>query len=182
MFQPRTTKPTARKPRITQSVLSGVICLALCACTAQPTEPETATDQESTMTTSNSQVIETIYENFAKGDVDGVLSVMADDVVWFHPGSKDEIPLAGEFNGIEGVREFFTIAGTRLDVLDQEVFSTVAEGDQVLVRGREHMRVKDTGGEYDTPWIHAYTLKDGKVVRFEEYIDTAQMRDAFAGS
>ena len=44
------------------------------------------------------------------------------------------------------------------------------------------MRVKATGGVYDTPWIHAYTLKDVKVVRFEEYIDTAQMREAFAGT
>ncbi len=182
MFQPRTGKSMASKHRIGQAALSGLAVLMLCACAAEPADTETTTDQESEVTMTNAQVIDKIYESFGKGDVDGVVSVMADDVVWFHPGSKDDFPLAGEFNGTDGVREFFTIAGTNLDVLDQEVFSTVSEGDQVLVRGREHMRVKATGGEYDTPWIHAYTLKDGKVVRFEEYIDTAQMRDAFAGN
>ena len=172
----------ARKHRIGRAAVSGMAVLMLCACAAEPAETDTTPNQESTMPKANAQVIGKIYESFGKGDVDGVVSVMANDVVWVHPGSKNDFPLAGEFNGIEGVREFFTIAGANLDVLDQEVFSTVSEGDQVLVRGREHMRVKATGGEYDTPWIHAYTLQDGKVVRFEEYIDTAQMRDAFAGN
>lgn len=132
------------------------------------------------MTASNAQAIDTIYASFATGDLEGVLSVMDDSVVWLHPGTKAEIPFAGEFKGPEGVREFFSIAFSSIDVVEQDVFSTVSEGDQVLVLGRERMRVKATGKEYDSNWIHAYTLRDGKVVRFEEYIDTAQLKDAFA--
>ena len=153
--------------------------LALGAC-ATELAVQSAIDQENSMVPANTQVIDTIYASFATGDLDTVLSVMDESVVWYHPGQKSDFPLAGEFVGRDGVREFFTIAFENLDVLDQEVFASVAQGDHVLVQGREHMRVKATGGEYDTHWVHAYTLKDGKVVRFEEYIDTAQMKAAFA--
>lgn len=45
---------------------------------------------------------------------------------------------------------------------------------------RPHMRVKNTGKEYLSNWIHMYTLDNGRVTMFEEFIDTAALVCAFS--
>ncbi len=42
------------------------------------------------------------------------------------------------------------------------------------------MRVKNTGKEYLSNWIHMYTLDNGRVTMFEEFIDTAALVCAFS--
>ncbi len=44
---------------------------------------------------------------------------------------------------------------------------------------RPHMRVKNTGKEYRSNWIHMYTLDNGRVITFEKFIDTAALVSAF---
>ncbi len=159
---------------------ASMLLLPVAACSPSQQTDENATKQEANMSVSNAQIVGGIYESFGKGDIEGALAVMDETVIWFHPGSKEDIPFAGEFEGPEGVQEFFRIALSNIDVLSQDVHSTVSEGDRVLVLGHERMKVKATGKEYASEWIHAYTLKDGKVVRFDEFIDTAERQAAFA--
>ncbi len=44
------------------------------------------------------------------------------------------------------------------------------------------MRIKATGRTAENPWVMAFTLRDGRVVRFREYDDTASVAAAFQGS
>jgi hypothetical protein len=127
----------------------------------------------------NRAVIAGIYESFETGDTATILGSMADDVVWLHPG-PGSIPFAGKFEGKAGVQRFFDTAIASIDVLEQRVHTLLADGDQVAAIGFERMRVKATGREYASEWVHLYTLRDGKVVRFEEYIDTAALVAGFA--
>ena len=76
--------------------------------------------------------------------------------------------------------QFFETAFARIDVLEQKIFSFEASGDKVLVVGYEHMQVKDTGKEYQSNWVHMYTLAAGQVIAFEEFIDTAALVSAFS--
>ena len=101
-------------------------------------------------------------------------------IVWLHPGDPEQIPFAGNFEGKAGVVQFFETAFARIDVLEQTIYSSEASGDKVLVVGYEHMRVKDTGKEYQSNWIHMYTLAAGQVIAFEEFIDTAALVSAFS--
>jgi uncharacterized protein len=60
----------------------------------------------------------------------------------------------------------------------------VAQGDRVVVLGRDTARVKASGGVIEQPWAHSFMLKDGKIVSFHEYLDTsaslAEIRSAHA--
>lgn len=52
--------------------------------------------------------------------------------------------------------------------------------NRLPVLGRhEDNRVRATGKEYFTRWVHLYTLKDGLIVGFEEFADTAAIAAAF---
>jgi ketosteroid isomerase-like protein len=52
----------------------------------------------------------------------------------------------------------------------------------VLALGDERMRVKATGRTYETEWAHVFTVREGKVMEFCEYADTAAVAEAFRGS
>ena len=62
----------------------------------------------------------------------------------------------------------------------------LADGDRVIVLGDDTARVKATGKVLTERWAHAFTLKNGKIVAFEEYMDTsavvAELRAAHAST
>ena len=54
----------------------------------------------------------------------------------------------------------------------------VARDDQVIVFGHERMRTRAGGRVYGTDWVHVFTMRDGKIVGFREYTDTATIVEA----
>ena len=55
----------------------------------------------------------------------------------------------------------------------------VAQGDKVVVLGHYVWHVKATGKEWESDFVHALSVRDGKMTRFQEYTDTAAFGDAF---
>jgi ketosteroid isomerase-like protein len=47
-------------------------------------------------------------------------------------------------------------------------------GDMVVAEGRYRGTVKATGRPVDAQFAHVWQLRDGKVVRFQQYTDTLQ--------
>ncbi|MEP7242721.1 MAG: nuclear transport factor 2 family protein [Gammaproteobacteria bacterium] len=125
------------------------------------------------------KVIETLYAAFEKGDVEAIVALMDDSVEWVAPGPAI-IPFAGTFKGKEGIRRFFTMAVERLEVRDQKVTGFLSKRGLVAALGFEDMLVKSTGKTYRSNWVHLYTLRHGKIVKFEEFVDTAAQAAAFA--
>jgi ketosteroid isomerase-like protein len=54
----------------------------------------------------------------------------------------------------------------------------IADGARVVMRGSTAWRHKRTGREIDTPKADFVTFRDGKIVEFYEFYDTAALRDA----
>jgi ketosteroid isomerase-like protein len=54
----------------------------------------------------------------------------------------------------------------------------VEAGDTVLVEGRYRGRMKATGRAVDAQFAHVWQVRNGKVVRFQQYTDTRQWADA----
>jgi hypothetical protein len=92
------------------------------------------------------------------------------------------LPLAGTYRGRDGVANFFQKLVADSDVLDFQPREFVAEGDRVLVVGRERMRVKATNRTVELDWIMSFTLRNGKVAIFREYTDTKALADAYAST
>jgi len=129
----------------------------------------------------NLRIVREIYEAFAKGDLAAILNLLAGGVDWASPGPK-AIPFSGSWHGRDRVAQFFAAVGEHLEVLDFGAGQFIAQGDTVVVLGRERMRVKGTARVYETEWAHVYKLREGKVVRFREYTNTAAVAQAFRGS
>lgn len=129
------------------------------------------------MSDANIQTVKNIYTAFGKGDVDAILALLADDVLWEdinHP----MVPYGGKRHGKAAVREFFKQVG-EVEVSSFEPLEYVPVGDRVLAIGRWAGKAKPTGKLFTSEWIMVWTLKAGKVTHFRVYEDSAAVVAAF---
>lgn len=129
----------------------------------------------------NLRIVKEGYGDFSRGDIQTLLGKFADDIEWVIPGSKNN-PLAGTYKGHSRVSEFFKRLSDLTEISKFEPTDFFAQGDKVVVLGRESGWVKSTGRTVQYEWAMAFTLRNGKVVRFREYADTSNIEAAFSGA
>ena len=120
----------------------------------------------------NTKIVRQAYEHFKAGDIESLLDLYSDDVTWQLP-EMENVLFAGTRSGRESVREFISIVNNDLEALEFEPTEFIAQDDKVVALRRYHWRVKATCREYESDWAHVCTLRDGKIVSFHEYMDTA---------
>jgi ketosteroid isomerase-like protein/predicted ester cyclase len=126
----------------------------------------------------NVETVRSGYAAFAAGDIPTVLALFTDDHVWT---TLDSVPTGGVYRGPQGVGEFFTKLGQYYAELSVEPESFIDAGDTVVATGRHRGRTM-TGNAFDVPWVHIWTLRDGKATSFTELFDTAPVAQALAAS
>lgn len=120
----------------------------------------------------NIDVVRRGYEAFGKGDVDALLALFAEDIEWTSPGPP-ELVTAGRRRGRQQVAEFFQAVNEMYDVESFEPTTFLADGDRVVVLGMEVARFKPTGARISGDWAHVFTVENGRIVRFQEYLDAS---------
>ena len=124
------------------------------------------------MSQSNIDIVQSGYAAFGRGDLDGLLSLLDANVEWKTPGASD-LPTAGTRRGHAQVREFFGVLNELFDFEHFAPLSFIADGDRVVVLGEDRLKVKGTGKTLSEEWCHIFTIQNGKVVAFQEFMDTA---------
>jgi hypothetical protein len=120
------------------------------------------------MADGNLELIQNGYEAFGRGDIQAVLDIMADDVEWNVP---EVLPQGGHARGKQEVAAFFERLGGIWQGLSLEIDDFVASGDRVCVIGRGSGNVE--GAQTGYGFVHAWTVRDGAAVKFDEYADPA---------
>ena len=127
----------------------------------------------------NLQTIHKVYEAFEEGDVEGVISMLTDDVTWTTLGPPDVIPYAGEKKGHDEVTGYFEAFGAAAETTAFEPQKFFAHDDMVGVLGHYTFSVVKTGKVVDNDFVHAFRLTGGKISTFEGYEDSAAVVAAF---
>lgn len=126
----------------------------------------------------NKELVLRGYQLFQAGDIDHLLQLFADDIEWV--GLPTEfIPFSGSYHGKQEVAQFFADMQLAQEAEQFEPQEMIAEADKVVVCGQSRWAVKSTGETYESPWVHIFTIRDGKIVQFRQYNDTAAARAAF---
>lgn len=131
----------------------------------------------------NVALMRDLYGAFGRGDVPKILSAMDDKIEW-REAEGNPWDAGKAFVGVEEVLEkvFARIAG-EFDGFTIELHRLVADGDTVVMEGRYHAAAHHaTGKPLDAAVAHVWDLRDGKVVRFQQYTDTRQLADVMGVS
>jgi uncharacterized protein len=124
----------------------------------------------------NIQAVKDGYQAFSRRDIPGLLELLTEDVEWYHPGAYS---LSGTYHGRTGVAHFLQKIAQDFEILDLQTREFLADGDRVLVVGWERAKIKATNRTYEADWIHAFTLRNGKLTKFREYTDTQAIALAY---
>ena len=124
-----------------------------------------------------SSVVRTVYQAFEAGDVAAVLDQFDSAVEWRlaegHPYSPSGEAWAGHDAVVE---KFFARAAADWDGFRVNVTDLHEAGDTVVAQVRYSGTFEATGRTLDAQGCHVWTLRDGKVRAFQQYIDTQQLQ------
>jgi uncharacterized protein len=118
--------------------------------------------------------IRRLYEVFDSRDSRAISELFAEDVVLWAP---PELPWGGTLQGHSGVFSHFLSLIAHINSRLQHD-SLFAAGDYVVHSGRSRGTVVANGASFDVADVHVWLLRDGKIVRYESYVDTPAMIDA----
>src|SRR5580693_3301837 len=131
-------------------------------------------------TDKNVQTVKDFFAAIGRGDRENLLALVAEDIEWIIPG--EDWPLAGTRRGHAGLAELLETASKKMETCT-EPREYVAQGDRVLVVGVATGKIKATNKPFKDDWVFAITVRNGKLTKIREYIDTqalarASQRDA----
>lgn len=129
----------------------------------------------------NIAVIDGLYQAFSSGDIPSVLGALDPQVVWNeaegnalavgNPYIGPDAVLNGVFAKIGAEHEYFNLKDIQLHEM---------AGNKVLATLRYNAKRKSNGALIDAQVAHLWTLQEGKVTGFQQYVDTKQLADAAA--
>ncbi len=126
----------------------------------------------------NVELVQQCYADYGTGDIDHLIECMAPDIEW-ELADVPGVDFSGKRTGCDQVREFFRLNGEQQTVREFAPREFIAQGDKVVVLGHGAWTVKATGLDFESDWVHVFTLRDGKVAAFREFMDVNVAIDAF---
>ena len=123
----------------------------------------------------NIQTVKDFFAAIGRGDGEGLLALVAEDIEWIIPGK--DWPLAGMRHGHARLADLLETASKSIET-STEPREFVAQGDRVLVVGFARGRIKVTNQTFEDDWIFAITVRDGKLTSIREYVDTQALARA----
>uniref|UniRef100_UPI0040476563 ester cyclase n=1 Tax=Mariniflexile sp. TaxID=1979402 RepID=UPI0040476563 len=127
----------------------------------------------------NVSIIDGLYNAFATGDIPTVLGMMDPKIVW-NEAESNSLAVGNPYIGPDAVLNgVFVRLGAMYDGFKlKNIELHEMNNNQVLATLRYDATVKATGKKIDAQVAHLWTLKDGKITAFQQYVDTKKLADA----
>ncbi len=129
----------------------------------------------------NVRVVEGMFSSLERGDIQGVLDRLSDDVEW-RIAAPSELPYAGIHRGRDEVARFFRTFGQEAEFEMFEPQEYLARGNKVVVLGHERQRIKASGQVVETDWAMVFVLREGRITRFRNYVDSHAVNGGSGGA
>jgi ketosteroid isomerase-like protein len=141
-------------------------------------------DDRSTLPTTSRTPLDTVgavYTAFGRGDLPGVFALLHPAVDWSvtvtAPGGE-LVPMLHNGVGHEAAERYFGgVAQLEMHVF--EVGRTVTDGDVVIAEVHFEATHRVTGKRAVIDELHHWVVRDGLVVRYRPYVDTAALIELF---
>lgn len=126
---------------------------------------------------SNVERARDLYAAFGRGDIETVMGGLDPEVEWSEAEGNPYEPSGAPFVGPQAVLDRLF---KRLDeeweefIVTPETFHDA--GSAVVVEGRYAGTFEESGRSLDAQFCHVLEFEGGKLKRFQQYVDTAQLQ------
>ena len=124
----------------------------------------------------NVQLVKDFFAAIDSGDKQRVMALVSEDIEWIVPG--EDWPLCGTHRGHAGLADVLQKASKEVEMTYPKPPEFVAQGDRVLVVGVATGKMRATNKAFKDEWVFDIKVRDGKLTRIQEYIDTQALARA----
>jgi uncharacterized protein len=126
--------------------------------------------------TAPGDVVRRQYLASARGDLESLRATLADDVEWTEMAG---FPLAGTYRTPHGVTTaVMERLGSEWDDWIVHDDAYIVDGENVVVLARYTAVNRATGRGIDVRVAHHFVVRCGRIVRFEQFVDSAKVLEA----
>lgn len=128
----------------------------------------------------NKRIVQAFYDAANRGDTQGFMGQLADDVRWTNIGSTK---YSGTYTGRNDLtaRLLEPLFGQLKAGITANVHNLIAEADFVVVQLCGQSETKD-GQPYNNTYCHVFRIRDGKIAEVTEYMDTELVTAVFGAA
>ena len=126
----------------------------------------------------NVVIIKGVYEAFGRGDMPTVMGAMDPAIEWHQAEGNPYRPSGEPWVGPDAIlSNLFMRIGADWDGFNIAIKAIHDAGETVVAELRYSGTFKATGKAGDTQACHIWRLRDGRVVSFQQYLDTAKIQE-----
>jgi len=119
------------------------------------------------------QIVADHYAASDRRDLDGMLADLADHCQWTEMAGS---PCAGTYVGVQAIiQNVFAGLAERFDGFTFTLERLIDAGDEVIGIGHYSGTHRQNGQPFRARTLHLWQVKHGKIIRFEQFADTAML-------
>jgi hypothetical protein len=141
-------------------------------------DPRSMTDTSS----SNIQLVQDTYAAFGRGDIDLVTAAMHPDIEWHEAEHSPWHTPGGHHGPSDVLTNVFARIPDHFHSFEVHPTAFHEAGETVIVEGRYRASASGVADPLDAQVCHVWTIRDGKLARFQQYTDTWQFAQVTCAS
>ena len=119
------------------------------------------------------ETLRAITGAYLQGDLGPLMAIASDDIVWDSNARRSLFRFGGVFKGRVGLQEALSLIASEFAMLKYDVQEIVGDGDTVWALSDVILSEHKTGKRASFRLANRWQFKDGKLVQFTEFFDTA---------
>lgn len=125
---------------------------------------------------SNLDLTKQAYQYFAEGNIEKLITLWNEDIIWDECAGFPFVDGDGIFIGAKSIIDgVFSKIPEYLEGFHVEIKELIDGGDKIVMVGYYVGRWKQTGKEFKANATHVWSYKNGKVSHFFQAVDTAEI-------
>jgi len=124
------------------------------------------------------ELIKALYDAFAARDASAMMALLDDEVHWTE---AEGFPYAGTHVGPQAVMDHVWMRmATEWHDWQAHLDDIIVEGDRFATTGTYTGVYKATGKKLRARFAHRFQIRDGKIVKMEQFVDSATVNEVLA--
>jgi len=128
----------------------------------------------------NLKTVQAVISTFHQGNLQAIPTFFTDDIE-VQGCAPEELPIGGQFIGPQELIRYSENHKKLMTVEWEQHHRVVAQGNLVIIFGRERTCVKPYNKIWESDFVLSFTFQENKISKFDCFYDSAALLKAYRG-